>query len=206
VRIRLGEEQDAAAVLAIYAPIVESTSISFETAVPSVDEMASRIVDRQPSYPWLVAEDDGGLAGYAYAGRFASRAAYGWSVETSVYVDERRRGQRVGSGLYVALLQILTAQGFRQVMAGISLPNSASVALHESMGFVRVGVYAKAGWKLGRWHDVGWWQQPLGDDRGRPRPARSLEELSAEVPIAAFTAGAAVCSRGSTSRRSPSDG
>jgi L-amino acid N-acyltransferase YncA/ubiquinone/menaquinone biosynthesis C-methylase UbiE len=190
VKIRLADGQDAAEVRAIYAPVVESTAISFETTVPTVEAIASRILDRQPRYPWLVAEDDSVVVGYAYAGRFASRAAYDWSVETSVYIDERARGRRVGTALYAALLEILTAQGYRQVMAGISLPNPASVALHESMGFVSVGRFSNAGWKLGQWHDVGWWEQRLGRALDPPEPVRSLDELPVELMTAAFAAGA----------------
>ena len=182
VGVRIAVEADAAAVRDIYAPTVESSAISFELEVPSVVEMAARIVDRLPSYPWLVAEEAGDVVGYAYAGRFAVRAAYAWSVETSVYVAERARGKGVGRALYTALFDILAAQGFRRAMAGIALPNPASVGLHESMGFTQVGVYKAVGWKLGAWQDVGWWQRGLAAlGEGPPAPPVPLTLLSPEM-------------------------
>ncbi len=188
--IRLATAEDSGPVRAIYAPIVESTAISFELVVPSQQDMASRIADRQPTYPWLVADDDDGrVAGYAYAGRFAARPAYDWSVETSVYVAETARGIGVGRGLYAALLAILIVQGYRQAMAGIALPNPASVALHERAGFAPVGVYRNAGWKLGAWHDVGWWQRPLAPSDGVPQAPMPLDVAAIADVDAALAAG-----------------
>ncbi|GAC1517677.1 MAG: GNAT family N-acetyltransferase [Acidimicrobiales bacterium] len=177
MQLRLGVAADATAVLAIYGPIVEATAISFELVVPAVDDMASRIVDRQPNYPWLVADDNGTVLGYAYAGRFAGRAAYDWSVETSVYIAEAARGRGVGSALYAELFGLLAAQGYRQAMAGIALPNPASVAFHERAGFAPAGVFRAAGWKFGAWHDVGWWQRAVNDDPGPPRRPVPLSQL-----------------------------
>jgi L-amino acid N-acyltransferase YncA len=163
MHIRLAAAADAAAVRDIYGPIIETTAISFELAVPSEDEMAARIIGRQPAHPWLVAEgEDGqGVVGYAYAGRFSGRAAYDWSVETSIYLAEAARGRGVGRALYAALLAVLDAQGYRQAMGGVALPNDASVRLHERAGFTLVGVYRAVGWKFGAWHDVAWWQRAL---------------------------------------------
>jgi L-amino acid N-acyltransferase YncA len=149
VIVRMATASDAPGALAIYGPVVESTAISFELIVPTVADMSARIVDRQPAYPWLVAEDQRGIIGYAYAGPFNERTAYGWSVSTSVYIAPTARGRGVGRALYRSLLAILSAQGYRQAMAGITLPNAASVALHEAMGFRPVGVYRQAGWKFG---------------------------------------------------------
>jgi phosphinothricin acetyltransferase len=182
-------EADAGAVRDIYAPTVESSAISFELEVPPAAEMAARIANRLPSYPWLVAEEAGEVVGYAYAGRFAVRAAYAWSVETSVYVAERVRGRGVGRALYVALFDILAAQGFRRAMAGIALPNPASVGLHESMGFTKVGVYEAVGWKLGAWQDVGWWQRCLAAlGEGPPAPPVPVTLLAPGVLERAFSA------------------
>jgi len=192
MRIRMALAGDAPAVRAIYAPTIETTAISFELTVPTVEEMAERIIGRQPAHPWLVAERDGTVAGYAYAGRFSGRAAYDWSVETSVYVDSAARGSGVGRELYAALMALLEAQGYRQAMAGIALPNPASVALHERAGFVPAGVYLAAGWKLGRWHDVGWWQRSLANgevDDGPPVPPVPFTELSPEAVRAALDPG-----------------
>ena len=187
LHVRLATAEDAAPVRAIYAPIVERTPTSFELAVPSNDDITARITDRQPAYPWLVADDDRGVIGYAYAGRFAARLAYAWSVETSVYVAETARRQGVGRVLYEALLAILTAQGYRQAMAGIALPNPASVQLHESVGFSAAGVYRSAGWKLGSWHDVGWWQRALAPTDGAPpapTPFTALPTNAIEAALA----------------------
>jgi phosphinothricin acetyltransferase len=188
VLLRLATADDAPGVRAVYAPLVESSVISFEIVVPAVDEVATRITSRQPDHPWLVAEDEEGIAGYAYAGRFAARPAYDWSVETSVYLAERARGQGLGGRLCRALLAILTAQGYRQAMAGVALPNPASVRLHESVGYELVGVYRASGWKFGAWHDVGWWQRaldPQGD--GAPAPPVPLDRLPPEVLPAALS-------------------
>jgi phosphinothricin acetyltransferase len=178
MHVRVATAADAPAVRDIYAPVVESSAISFEVDVPSVAEMAARIVDRQPAYPWLVAEEGGSIIGYAYAGRFAPRAAYGWSVETSIYVAETARGRGAGKRLYAALFEILTLQGYRCAMAGITLPNAPSVGLHEGFGFCLVGTYRAVGWKLDSWHDVGWWQKQLSVTTGPPAAAVPFTELA----------------------------
>jgi L-amino acid N-acyltransferase YncA len=159
--LRLATAEDAAAIANIYRPIVESTAVSFETGAVGDDEMRRRIVETRPTYPWLVCDLDGVIAGYAYASRHRVRAAYQWSVDVSVYVDPSFRRRGVGRGLYTSLFAILGAQGFFNAFAGIALPNTASVALHESLGFTPIGVYRNVGFKLGAWHDVGWWQLSL---------------------------------------------
>ena len=160
-RIRMAEIGDAEAIAAIYRPVVESTTISFETVPPDRDEMARRLADTLVSHPWIVCEAGGSVAGYAYASKHRVRAAYRWSVDTSVYVDASCRRSGVGRGLYRSLFAILAAQGFFNAFAGIALPNAASVALHEAVGFEPLGVYRRVGFKLGGWHDVGWWQLAL---------------------------------------------
>ncbi|HLN16890.1 MAG TPA: arsinothricin resistance N-acetyltransferase ArsN1 family B [Acidimicrobiales bacterium] len=187
--VRMATADDAAAMLAIYGPVVESTAISFEVEVPSIEEMAARITKRQPAYPWLVGEAGDRVTGYAYAGPFSGRAAYDWSVETSVYVAEDWRGRGVGRALYRALFELLGLQGFRRAMAGVTLPNPASVALHEGAGFTPVGVYRSVGWKFGDWHDVGWWQRGIGAAEGRPTPPRPLTEVPAGTLEAALARG-----------------
>lgn len=159
--LRPARAADAAGICAIYGPIVAETAISFELDVPAVDEMARRITDRQERYPWLVAEEGGEVAGYAYGSAHRTRAAYGWSTDVSVYVHPRAHRRGVGRALYAALLDLLRRQGYEQAFAGIALPNPGSVGLHEAMGFTPVGVYRDVGWKLDRWHDVGWWQRGL---------------------------------------------
>jgi L-amino acid N-acyltransferase YncA len=178
MEIRLAEPGDAAGVLAIYEPIVRETATSFELEPPSEEEMRSRIASTLERRPWLVCAADGSVAGYAYAAAHRERAAYQWSVETSVYVhpDHRRRG--VARGLYTALLDALRAQGFTNALAGITLPNPASVGFHEACGFRRIGVYHAVGHKLGAWHDVAWLELWLRADLGEPEgPPCPLAEL-----------------------------
>ena len=167
--IRLASEQDAASIAAIYRPIVSATTISFETEAPSDQEIRQRIRDTVVSHPWLVFERDGAVIGYAYASRHRARAAYQWSVDMSAYVDERFRRLGVGHALYLSLLAILRAQGFANAYAGIALPNPASVALHEKLGFVLTGTYRQTGFKLGQWLDVGHWQRDLAPRQTNPR-------------------------------------
>jgi L-amino acid N-acyltransferase YncA len=162
MNIRVATVADAAAIAAIYAPVVANTSISFELTPPSPSEMRERIAKTLPSLPWLVSEDaHGRIEGYAYASRHRERLAYQWSVDVTAYVREDARGTGVGRRLYQALLAELTALGYCQAFAGIALPNAASIALHESMGFEPIGIYRRVGFKLGAWHDVGWWQKQL---------------------------------------------
>ena len=186
--IRLASEADAAPIAAIYATCVRSTPISFEVVPPSPAEMAERIVNTLPRFPWLVDERDGAVAGYAYAGPYAQRVCYRWSVTTTVYVREDYWRQGVGRRLYRALLALLAEQGFRSAYAGVTLPNAGSVGMHEDMGFTAVGVYRDAGHKLGRWHDVAWFQRALQPDapRQEDHPAEPVDVttvLAARAPL-----------------------
>jgi L-amino acid N-acyltransferase YncA len=181
VELRLATVPDAASVQAIYAPYVENTAVSFEIEVPSVAEMAGRIADVLPEHPWLVAEHDGVMTGYAYAHPLGTRAAFRWSVETTVYVREDWRGRGVGSALYAALLELLRHQGYHRALAAIALPNSASVGLHERFGYRANGVQPRVGWKHGAWHDLGWWQVDLVPGADDPLEPVRLDELALPV-------------------------
>ena len=143
--------------------------------------MRSRIVKTLAFFPWLALELDGRVMGYAYAGRHRERAAYQWSVDVSCYVHADVRGRGVGRRLYTELLRLLKAQGFFNAFAGITLPNAASVALHESIGFERIATYHQVGFKMGAWHDTGWWQLRLNPSTEPPAPPRALRELGAEI-------------------------
>lgn len=175
--IRLAGPSDAGGVAEIYGPVVAATAISFEIDPITGREMERRIAEVLRLAPWLVCSDPEGVAGYAYASRHRERAAYRWCVDVSVYVRDTRRRTGVGRALYTSLLSLLRLQGFRAAHAGITLPNPASVALHESLGFRPIGVYPAVGFKLGRWHDVGWWQLELGDRTGVPEPPLTMDAL-----------------------------
>ena len=179
--LRLAREDDASAIAAIYAPIVRHTPISFETRAPDAAEMRARISKTLAFFPWLVCERDGALLGYAYATKHREREAHQWSVDVSCYVHGDARRQGVGQALYRVLLRLLALQGHHSAFAGIALPNDASVRLHESMGFRRIGEYREVGYKAGAWRDTGWFQCLLGPASPDPAPPRALSELGPGV-------------------------
>ncbi len=184
--LRLATPADAEAILRIYAPIVAETAISFELEVPSLAEMQSRITKTLATLPWLVCEQGGEILGYAYASRHRDRLAYQWAVDVSVYVGPNVRRQGIARRLYNALLGILRAQGYYNVYAGIALPNEASVAVHEAMGFRQAALYKQTGFKLGEWRDVGWWQLALREHTADPVSPRTLPELQASGELASL--------------------
>src|SRR3954469_1353700 len=161
---------DAAACAAIYAPHVEERPVSFEERAPDAAELAARIERYGASHAWLVAEREGRVVGYAYATAFNERPAYRWSTSVSVYIADGARGEGVGRALYEALFDRLRERGFRMACAGITLPNEASVGLHERLGFELVGVNREIGWKQGAWRDVGWYQLELTPPPTGPPP------------------------------------
>jgi len=176
--IRLAVKDDAAAVAGIYGPFCESTAVSFEYVSPSTEEITNRILTITAQFPWLVLDDNGVVAGYAYATRHRERAAYGWSVDTTVYVSPIYHRCGVGRALYTTLFQLLRLQGYFKAYAGITLPNSASTGLHEAIGFKLVGVYQGVGYKHGAWHDVAWYQIALQPERLNPDPLVPVSALA----------------------------
>lgn len=174
--LRLAGESDATALRDIYAPYVENTAVTFETNVPSVEEMRSRVAETLETHPWLVCERGGEVAGYACAGGLRTQGAYRWTVETSVYVADSERERGIGTALYDSLLTLLDVQGYVEARAGVTVPNPASTALHESLGFERVGTNENVGYKHGSWHDVRWWSKTLGERPDEPEEPRSVEE------------------------------
>ncbi|HEL1686454.1 TPA: N-acetyltransferase [Streptococcus suis] len=160
IDIRSARIEDAADLVAIYAPYVEKTAITFETEVPTVEAFASRIEKTLEKFPYLVAVE----VGYAYASTYYARAAYDWTVEFSVYVQKEARGKGIGNLLYTALEEELTARGFKNFLACIALPNPASIALHEKKGYQQVAHFKKVGYKFGTWHDIVWLQKSLVGD------------------------------------------
>jgi phosphinothricin acetyltransferase len=169
VHVRLADpDRDATAVADIYRPSVEGGIASFEEVAPDGREMAARMRSTLARTPWLVAEADGRVVGFAYAGPHRERAGYRWSVNISVYVAPERHRCGVGRALYDALLDLLRRQRFVNVYAGIALPNPASEALHVAIGMERVGVYPRVGYKLGAWHDVAWFGLRLSEPADLP--------------------------------------
>ena len=175
--IRLATTADAGEVASIYAPYCEASAVSFETVAPSSEEMARRISTVIAERPWLVLEDEATVIGYAYASRHHERAAYRWSVSTAIYVSGNHHRRGIGRALYTALFDVLRHLGYFTATAGITMPNPASVGLHETFGFTFVGVYHNIGHKMGAWHDVAWYEavlQPVAANPTAPRPLSAL--------------------------------
>ena len=181
--IRVASPTDADDILAIYAPIVRDTTISFELEPPTREEMRQRILNTLSSLPWLVLEADQKVRAYAYASPHRSRLAYQWSVDVSVYVDPQAYRRGYGRRLYRPLLEILRAQGYFTAYAGIALPNEPSIGLHEAAGFKMIGIFRNVGYKVNGWRDVGWWELALRHYDQSPLPPRQFKELvgSAEL-------------------------
>ena len=181
--VRDATVDDAAACARIYEPYVRDTVASFELEPPTAAEVAGRIAAALARHAWLVLEDDGRVVGYAYGSTFNARAAYDWTTSVSVYTEPGRRRTGAGRALYTALLDRLAARGYRTALAGIALPNDASVGLHTAMGFELVGTYRRVGWKLGRWNDVARYQRTLGDptdDAPPERPGGTVDTAAGE--------------------------
>ena len=167
--IRLAERGDAAAIARIYAHWVLETHATFDLEPPAEADWAGRWQEAQDAdRPWLVAEDGGEIGAFAISSSFRSKAAYGATLETTVYVDRAKVGRGLGRPVYEALLEEGSARGFHVAVAGIALPNPGSIALHEALGFEPVGVFREVGHKLGAWRDVQWWQKPLQPSGSTP--------------------------------------
>ncbi|MPZ54605.1 MAG: GNAT family N-acetyltransferase [Acidimicrobiia bacterium] len=181
MEIRLATPNDGAVIAEIYRPFVEGTAISFETTPPDAAEMSHRISTGMATHPWLVAESEADIIGYAYAQPHRIRPAYQWSVDVSVYVTSGQRRSGVATTLYDVLLESLKSLGFRMAFAGIALPNDASIGFHRRLGFELVGTYPSVGYKLGEWRDVTWLSRKLGDTTMPPDPPIRLSVAIPEV-------------------------
>lgn len=184
-KIRIATREDAEELLAIYAPYVKKTAITFEYDVPSVEEFAGRIDHILSKYPYLVAEKDEKIVGYAYAGTFYNRAAYDWAVETTVYVCEEQKKMGIGKCLYEALEEILAKQNILNLYACIAYPETEdeyltknSVKFHEHMGYRLVGEFCKCGYKFGRWYNMVWMEKYIGEHVERPLKVKRVQEVS----------------------------
>lgn len=181
MKLRAARPADAAAIAAIYAPYVTDSIVSFETDPPSEAEMRARIEACGDLYPWLVAEEENSILGYAYATAFRPRLAYRYSVETTVYLAAGAGGRGTGHALYGSLIATLVAQGFAQAIGAVTLPNPASVRLHEKLGFAQAGIYRQVGYKQGRWLDVGLWQRALAPATNPPTEPRTVTETGLQI-------------------------
>ena len=184
IHIRIAEPEDAVALLAVYAPYVEETAITFEYSVPSVGEFQERIRNTLQQYPYLVAEDEKGILGYAYAGRFQSRAAYDWAVETSIYIRKDQKGRGLGRRLYHALEEGLKEQGILNVNACIACTatkdahlTNDSIYFHEHMGYRLVGTFYQCGYKFQHWYDMVWMERMIGEHKEKQEPIRLFPEI-----------------------------
>ncbi len=180
MNIRIAGEADAAALAAIYAPYVTNTAITFEYEPPTAEEFACRIRRTLERYPYFVAEENGVIAGYTYVSPFRARAAYDWSVETSIYIREGCKGKGLGKSLYFALESMLQRQNVVNLNACIVYPHPESVAFHERMGYTLTAHIHQCGYKLGKWHDIVWMEKMLGAHDTPPRPFIPFRELAAE--------------------------
>ena len=180
VLIRPARADDAAALAGIYAPYVTDSRISFEEIPPEADEMARRLTgDRPGYYPWFIAEVDGKACGFASSSPFRARPAYRWTVETGIYLSADMCGQGIGRDLLARLLAVLEGQGYVAAIGAITLPNAASVILHERLGYTQVGTYRRVGFKLGGWLDVGLWERNLAARETDPEEPRPFTEVPA---------------------------
>lgn len=181
--IRLAKGSDVEHILNIYKPYILQSSISFERQIPSLEEFQQRFDEYTAIYPWLVSEVEGRIVGYAYASPHRERRSYFWSTEVTVYVDQKYQRNKVGSSLYCSLFQLLKHQGFRNAIAGVTLPNPSSEAIHQSLGFSKIGIYKNVGFKFGQWHDVAWYQMQLNDKNLTKEPTPIGELLSEKVIV-----------------------
>lgn len=178
LHLRPVRDSDATRLAEIYAPYIEGSVVSFELTAPDAAEMATRLQRIAPTYPWLIAELDGTVVGYAYACENRTRPAYRWGVEVTIYLHQQAHGTGVGRRLYGALFALLRLQGFINAYGIITLPNAASVGIHESLGFKQAGIFRHAGFKNGSWLDVGWYQLTLNEppqEPGEPIPFAKIE-------------------------------
>ena len=179
-KIRPALSTDTSSILDIYAPYILNTTVSFETSVPTIKDFSERIIANEESWPWLVYESEGVIAGYAYASKHRERAAYQWCVETSVYLDDRFQQKGIATKLYQTLFAILKYQGCRNVYAGITLPNEKSVHFHEKMGFKKIADYKNIGYKFNGWHTVRWYELQLNDYTDSPTPFKKWKEIGSK--------------------------
>ncbi|MEL7647579.1 MAG: N-acetyltransferase family protein [Sedimentibacter sp.] len=177
-KIRLAHEDDYYSILEIYKPFITDTCITFEYKVPSAEEFCDRMAKIQRTFPLLVCEDDGRVAGYAYISRFREREAYDWSVESSIYIEPGHQGQNIGKALYIALIELAELLGYRNVYGVVTMPNVKSEKIHSSLGFETVGVLKNVGYKFDKWLDVKYLSLNVKEYTQIPEKPRKIEEVA----------------------------
>ena len=177
VVLRPAEEEDIAEMLALYAPYVIQTTVSSEYDAPSIEEFTRRWRTYTQKLPWLVCRIDGEVVGYGYAAPHRTRAAYQWSVETSIYVAQEQHRHGIAGAIYAALFELLAMQGYYNIYVGITSPNERSMKFHKAMGFIISGAYQESMYKLGQWRDVLWMGKSLRPHDGAPQPTVPFPEI-----------------------------
>lgn len=177
-RIRFATEEDAAVILGIYEEYIKNTRVTFEIEVPTLAAFRERMARITAQFPWLVCEIDGEIAGYAYASKHGERAAYRWSADLSVYINETYHRRGIATALYGAVQELLRKQGYFTVYAGVSTPNPKSEAFHTALGFRALGEFKNVGYKLGKWCGVAWYELPLAEYVQVPEEAVAIDTLS----------------------------
>ena len=175
--IRLAKISDSKAIVDIYKPFIENTTITFEYEVPTVEEFESRMEEIQRIYPWFVAEIDKKIVGYAYASKYNKRAAYDWAVDFAIYIDPKYHRKGIGKGLYHALLNTLKLQGFNNAYALVTSPNFKSEQIHKALGFTEMGKAKNVGYKMGKWLDVTTFELQFGEHVDNPAKPKCIYEV-----------------------------
>src|SRR4051812_40693656 len=180
VEVRIAQKSDAPGILDIYKPYIDHSAITFETETPEIEQFEQRINKCLQRFPWLVCVIDDVVAGYVYASAHRDRDAYQWTCECSVYIHDQFKGKGIASALYKILFDILKIQGLRTVYAGITLPNEASIQLHERFGFKHFATYENVGYKTDGWKTVGWWRLQINDYELNPAPPFKFSVMNRE--------------------------
>ncbi|MDD3194055.1 MAG: GNAT family N-acetyltransferase [Oscillospiraceae bacterium] len=181
VQFRFATAEDAPACAAIYRPYVEKTSITFEYIPPDGAEIKRRMQTYTPIFPWIVAEEGTKVIGYAYASPQNTREAYQWNADLAIYLHEEARGRGIGRLLYGCLLELLAMQGYCYAIGIVTHPNPGSEALHKSMGFTTMARWDRAGYKLGEWHGVQWFQKQIEPLPAHPLPPKPVTALDTKA-------------------------
>ena len=178
VKIRLANENDYASILKIYEPYITETTITFDYKVPSMSDFGSKLDNIKKTFPLLVCEIEGLVAGYAYMSRFREREAYDWSIESSIYIKPSYHGKNIGKALYFSLVELSKMLGYCNIYGVVTMPNIKSEKLHESFGFKTIGVTHNVGYKLGKWLNVKWYELNIKEYSNQPEKPKLIGEIA----------------------------